>query len=81
MCEIEKKNDSVTFVMLEFLKNLVTRSFINSWTSQIRKDLKNVFQLPDFTNEKFEVQRHYGIYPTSQLTTGWSGIPIEFLAS
>lgn len=64
--------------MLEFLKNLVTSSFINSWTSQIRKDLKNVFQLPDFTNEKFEVQRHYGIYPSSQLTTGWTGIPIEF---
>lgn len=44
--------------MLEFFLKTVASSFINSWTINIRKYLRNIFQLPDFTNEKFEVQRH-----------------------
>ena len=55
----------------EFLKNSVT--FINLWMIKIRKNLKNIFQPLDFTNEKLEVQRQFGICPSSPLATRLSG--------
>lgn len=57
-------------MIVEFLKNSVTSSFINLRTIKITKDLRNIFQLPDFTNEKSEVQRHCGICQSQPSATG-----------
>lgn len=45
---------------------------------KIRKNLRNIFQPLDFTNEKLEVQRQCGICPSSPLATGLSGTRTEF---